>query len=159
MKRVKGNLIDLAEQGEFDLIVHGCNCFNTMGAGIAKEIKQRYPQVYKADLATAKGDRSKLGTITHARCGKFYIVNAYTQFNYGNSGFKLFDNQAFEKCLDSIKRFVLYGTEDYLVNIGFPLIGCGLAGANPSEVIEILEDWETSVDDIIKVTLVEFGGN
>jgi hypothetical protein len=29
LKRAKGNLIDMAEQGEFDVIVHGCNCLNT----------------------------------------------------------------------------------------------------------------------------------
>ena len=49
LKHTKGNLIDLAEQGEFDVIVHGCNCQNTMGSGIAKEIKERYPLAYRAD--------------------------------------------------------------------------------------------------------------
>jgi len=33
MKTIQGNLIHLAQDGEFDLIVHGCNCFCTMGAG------------------------------------------------------------------------------------------------------------------------------
>jgi len=33
MKAIKHNLIHLAHNGEFDLIVHGCNCFCTMGAG------------------------------------------------------------------------------------------------------------------------------
>ena len=41
MKIIKGDLIKLALQGEFDVIVHGCNCFCTMGAGIAKSIKPR----------------------------------------------------------------------------------------------------------------------
>lgn len=36
MKTIQGNFIHLAQNGEFDLIVHGCNCFCTMGAGIAK---------------------------------------------------------------------------------------------------------------------------
>lgn len=31
LKHTKGNLIDLAEAGEFDVVVQGCNCFNTMG--------------------------------------------------------------------------------------------------------------------------------
>ena len=33
MKTIQGNLIHSAQAGEFDLIVHGCNCFCTMGAG------------------------------------------------------------------------------------------------------------------------------
>ncbi|RYD20572.1 MAG: hypothetical protein EOP88_14530 [Verrucomicrobiaceae bacterium] len=39
MKTVAGDLIQLAKNGEFDLIVHGCNCMCTMGAGVAKGIK------------------------------------------------------------------------------------------------------------------------
>ena len=49
LKHAKGNLIDMAEAGEFDVIVHGCNCQNTMGSGIAKEMRARYPGVYQAD--------------------------------------------------------------------------------------------------------------
>ena len=41
MNIVKGCLIELAVEGNFDVIVHGCNCFNTMGAGIAKQIKKK----------------------------------------------------------------------------------------------------------------------
>ena len=44
----KGNLIDMAEAGKFHIIVHGCNCFNTMGSGIAKEIRNRYPRAYES---------------------------------------------------------------------------------------------------------------
>ena len=43
MNTIKGDLIDLAIEGKFDLIVHGCNCFNTMGKGIAKSIRQNFP--------------------------------------------------------------------------------------------------------------------
>jgi len=39
---IKGNLITLAKKGEFDVIVHGCNCLNVMGAGIAKQIKKTF---------------------------------------------------------------------------------------------------------------------
>ena len=42
MKAIQGNLIHLVQNGEFDLIVHGCNWICTMGAGIAKEIKSAF---------------------------------------------------------------------------------------------------------------------
>lgn len=41
MNSIKGDLIKLAIDSEFDLIIHGCNGFCTMGAGIAKTIKQK----------------------------------------------------------------------------------------------------------------------
>ena len=50
MQTEKGDLIQKARAGEFDVIVHGCNCFCTMGAGIAKTIKQVFPAAYLADL-------------------------------------------------------------------------------------------------------------
>jgi O-acetyl-ADP-ribose deacetylase (regulator of RNase III) len=55
MKKVKGDLIKLAKEGAFDLIIHGCNCFGTMGAGIARTIKSQFPVAYTADLDTKKG--------------------------------------------------------------------------------------------------------
>lgn len=33
MKYILGNLIQLADQGNFDVIIHGCNAFTTMGGG------------------------------------------------------------------------------------------------------------------------------
>ena len=38
-----------AKNGEFDVIIQGCNCFHTMGAGIAKYIKQDFPEAFAAD--------------------------------------------------------------------------------------------------------------
>ena len=65
MKVIRGDLVQLALAGKFDVIVHGCNCMCTMGAGIAKQIKQKFPEAYRVDCQTKKGDRSKLGTISY----------------------------------------------------------------------------------------------
>jgi O-acetyl-ADP-ribose deacetylase (regulator of RNase III) len=112
MKVIHGDLLQLANDGEFDVIIHGCNCFCTMGAGIAKSIKQRYPQAFVVDQTTTiPGDKSKLGTYTvatietktramtrwtkkrsatgnDATLHTFQIVNAYTQYHWksGRSG-------------------------------------------------------------------------
>lgn len=44
MRNVQGDLIELALNGVFDVIVHGCNCQCTMGAGIAKSIRAKFPE-------------------------------------------------------------------------------------------------------------------
>jgi O-acetyl-ADP-ribose deacetylase (regulator of RNase III) len=53
MKVVTGDLLKLALEGHFDVIVHGCNCQCAMGAGIALSIKNQFPEAYEADLRTA----------------------------------------------------------------------------------------------------------
>ena len=82
MKVIKGDLIQLALEGKFDVIVHGANCQNTMGKGIAKSIKETFPEAYQSDLETKKGDINKLGGFTVAKINNLHIVNAYTQYDY-----------------------------------------------------------------------------
>jgi len=56
MKTIQGNLIHLAQNGEFDLIVHGRNCFRTMGAGNAKGIKAAFPESTRRILRLNAGN-------------------------------------------------------------------------------------------------------
>ncbi len=133
MKTVKGDLIQMALDGEFDVIVHGCNCFCTMGRGIAKQIKQTFPQAYEADLNTIKGDKAKLGTISYATIEgkKLIIVNAYTQYNWRGKGVKI-DYNAIAKAFKIIKKNFSG------LRIGYPAIGAGLGGGDWAEIADII---------------------
>lgn len=87
MKIITGDLLKMANEGEFDVICHGANCFGTFGSGIAKSIKDMWPEVYAVDCNTVRGDYNKLGTFSACKVndGAHTVVNAYTQygFNYG----------------------------------------------------------------------------
>lgn len=127
MNVIRGNLLDLAEQGEFDLIVHGCNCMGEMGAGIAKQIRARFPAAYAADRETKRGDAGKLGSYSHAVIDAaprpFIIVNAYTQFDWKGRGVKA-DYAAIAQVFEAIGR-------DFAGRrIGYPRIGAGSAGGD-----------------------------
>jgi len=160
LKRAKGNLIDMAEDGEFDIIVHGCNCQNTMGSGIAKEIRARYPQAYEADSSmsyTYQKPVLKLGNFSVAADDpidpKFEIVNAYTQLNYLPRGVDHFDYDSFELILR--KLAVISPDARY----GFPYIGMGLAGGNAIKIMTSLELFAMRVTSTGgSATLVEFSG-
>lgn len=41
-QEIEGDLITLAKAGKFDVIAHGCNCFCTMGAGIAPQMAEAF---------------------------------------------------------------------------------------------------------------------
>lgn len=149
MKKVKGDLIALALDGQFDVIIHGCNCQNSMGAGIAKAIKKEFPEAFAVDQETTKGDRQKLGTITTAEVERngqpLVIVNAYTQFHYRGRGVKV-DYDAMSSAFRQVH-------EEYSgMRIGYPLIGAGLAGGDWDVISEIIDE-ELSGEDH---TLVEF---
>lgn len=154
LKHVKGNLIDLAEAGQFNMVVHGCNCFCKMGGGIAKEIRQRYPEVAECDEETYCGDYEKLGNYSQCVVNRngvhFTFVNAYTQFNI-STGQDVFEYAAFELILKKLAH-------DYPTrNFGFPYIGMGLAGGDKTCIMEMLENFATQITKTGgTVTLVEF---
>lgn len=72
---------------ETTAIAHQCNCFCTMGSGIAKLIAELYPEAEETDGATHAGDAKKLGTYTISRNDKDgrVIYNVYGQFEYGGA--------------------------------------------------------------------------
>ncbi|NKF21208.1 macro domain-containing protein [Solimonas marina] len=143
MITIRGDLLNFALDGRFDVIVHGCNCQCTMGAGIAKQIKALFPEAYEADLRTVKGAREKLGTISFATITRgatsFAIVNGYTQFAWRGRGVKV-DYDA----VRSVMRHVR--TEFSGQRIGYPQIGAGLAGGDWSTIADIIES-ELSGED------------
>ncbi len=149
MKIIQGDLIQLALDNKFDVIVHGCNCQCTMGAGIAKAIKATFPEAYAADCKTQKGDRNKLGSIscvTVTRNGhEITIINAYTQFHWKGRGVKV-DYNAIENCMKIIKA------QFTGKRIGYPLIGAGLAGGDWIVISKIIENQLSNEDH----TLVEY---
>jgi O-acetyl-ADP-ribose deacetylase (regulator of RNase III) len=157
LKHTKGNLLDLALEGKFNIIIHGCNCFNTMGSGIAREIRERFSEAAIVDSMTESGDKSKLGTITCAGipndAGGFVIVNAYTQYSTSRAGEDVFEYESFQKILDA---FVIDAGPG--MNIGLPYIGMGLAGGDKTRIMAMIEDFANKVSAKGgTVTLVEFG--
>lgn len=149
MNILKGDLIQLAMAGRFDVIVHGCNCFCTMGAGIAKLIRDKFPEAYQADQKTGMGDKKKLGTYSWARIERngtnFTIVNGYTQYDFSGPG-PLVDYGAVQKLFARIKK------EFPHQRIGYPKIGAGLAKGD-WDVISGIINTELQEEDH---TLVEY---
>lgn len=151
MKIVRGNLITLAQQGHFNIIVQGCNCFNTMGSGIAREIREKYPEAYEADCMTERGDYNKLGNYTVMLGKQFNIINAYTQYDFSR-GSDVFEYAAFELILKKL-AYQYKGC-----NFGLPKIGCGLAGGDEARIMKLIQDFSIHVSDehYGTVTVVEF---
>ena len=159
MKIVEGDLIDMAKRGHFDAIVHGCNCWNTFGAGIALQIRKHFPAAYEADQKTRKGDICKLGHCQYVYCPRVYelppvtppicVINAYTQYNPGKD--LRYDSLTY--CMVDININMAGKT------LGMPLIGCGIAGGSWDTVEFIINKELMNVDvTVVKLPEYEFGG-
>lgn len=125
----QGNLFDT----KYDLIAHGCNCFHTFGSGVALEVKKRYPAAYAVDLQTKRGDIAKLGTYSWTKIPSsgLYILNLYTQFDYGRDLGRMYVNwSAVDSVFYKMKEFISWQNSlgANIQRIGMPLIGCGLGG-------------------------------
>jgi O-acetyl-ADP-ribose deacetylase (regulator of RNase III) len=131
---IDGDLVRDAEQ--YDVILHGCNCQNNMGAGIALQIKNKFPEAYVVDCKTKKGDKTKLGTITFTTETKPIVVNCYTQYNYGayKTGGRDFDYMAAKSALQMVRK--QFGGK----KIGMPMIGAMLGGGDWSITKRIIEE-------------------
>lgn len=112
-------------------ILHGVNCQGVMGAGLARQIRVKYPQVfidYKNFLSTC--DTAPLGEIV-VTPGEVTIVSGFTQEYYGSSG-----------CFVSYEALtaVLHKTMQRIDGcINIPRIGAGLAGGDWPFIKQIIE--------------------
>jgi len=140
---IDGDLIALAQQGAFDVIAHGCNCFCRMKRGIAPQMAAAFGcDKFSLEENSHVGEIDKLGRIEWNMVDRItiplIIVNMYTQYHWENPGTKgiPLEYGALYTCLIKLNH-TFRGKR-----IGLPKIGCGLAGG----------DWRT-VGAIIDITM------
>jgi len=103
VKEIKENIWDF----EHSIILQNCNTYCVMGAGIAAQIKSRYPEAYQADLATKQLGDDKLGnySIANIKDKNLVVVNIYGQIGIGNDGGPLNRNAQYDYIFDALYRF------------------------------------------------------
>lgn len=139
IKYKNGDVVLAALKGEIDVLIHQCNCFNNMGAGIAPKIARAFPDAKLKDQATVRGDINKLGTYTvshkNSNCS---VVNVYGQYHWRKrkDGKINTDYKALEEALTTLgDRLRKYKPD---AKVGLPKIGCGLGGGDWTTVEKIL---------------------
>lgn len=149
VRHIVGDLVRDAKN--FQVIGHGCNCFCTMGAGIAPQIKAKFPEAYAVDCETEAGDATKLGTITYTKIQtEPVVVNLYSQFGYASKhGEMALDYDALRSSLKLMKQKFSGKT------FGLPWIGAGLAGGDWNVILKIIE--EEMIGEY--VTIVQWEGD
>ena len=137
---------DIVNDKKYNWFCQQVNCQGVMGAGLAKQIRDQYPEVYARykDLHD-NFNLHKLGRTELIRVsdGRIHAM-MYAQDGYGRSGCYT-DYEAFQACLDEQQRWLnnIYSREHL---VAFPYkIGCGLAGGDWNIILPMLERFSDHV--------------
>lgn len=142
---IKGNLLDAPE----DYICHQCNSITTKSKGLSSAIFERFPE---ADIYKDRQIPDTPGTIKI----RGRIINMIAQYYPGPPKFGNDTTQMrkywFSECLAEIETHLKgKGT---IVRLALPWrIGCGLAGGNWNEYLQVLEYFAAKNSDWISVVL------
>ena len=132
MKHNFGNVVKQVKSG---VILHQVNCQGVMGSGIAKEIRETYPNVFEKYMDLCD-DNKDAGLPSAALLGKvqlvpvsdtLYVANLFGQNFYGRDGKRYTSYDALDGALEKLSVDLLdRGLAG--ANCHHPYIGCGLGG-------------------------------
>lgn len=143
MKYQEGDLFDMG----FPAIAHGANCVGVMGAGIAKQVRRRWPVLYSRYRADCADGVAKLGSWTVYDDSSPIVYNLFTQFQPGPNA----DLVAIERSLLG----ALWDCEDRGIDtLGIPMIGAGIGGLRWEDVAEVVQIAESMVDVQVVVAVL-----
>lgn len=139
----QGDLLEAPER----YILHGCNAMGRMASGVAKAIREKYPEVYKEYRELYYKSGLKVGDVQFVSCndGKV-VINGITQHFFGRDGKLYLDYNGLEEIIDFINRVIPIDS-----CIAMPKIGARLAGGDWNIISEIIERVSTRFQPVVYV--------
>lgn len=137
----KGNLLE----DEAEALVNAVNTVGVMGAGIAKQFKEKFPEMFDKYKKACQQGEVKLGKMhvvpVEAEGGKKYVVNFPTLEHWTDKS-KLSDIEA---GLEDLVRVV---KEKEIKSIAIPPLGCGVGGLQWEDVRKLTEEAFAGLADV-----------
>ena len=123
------------------IIAHQVNCSNAMNSGVAKQIRQKYPEVFEAYqllCSDTPNKESLLGTCQIVITYDFKCVaNLFGQLGYGYDGKQYTDLIALKKSMIELRDTFILTNQ----TIAFPYgLGSVRGGAKWEDVYAIIEE-------------------
>jgi O-acetyl-ADP-ribose deacetylase (regulator of RNase III) len=121
------------------VICHQVNCLGVMGAGLARAISVKWPQVKTEYLKLLKGNGEDLTKLL-GRCQvipvgeNLMVANLFGQLNYGRYSVQT-NYVKLEDAFHQLRNFSIENKKDVYIPY---MIGCGLAGGNWDTVFGIV---------------------
>lgn len=133
MQILQGNILDVTE----GIICHQVNCKGVFGAGLALQIREKYPVVYQKYIDWYNHDYWSLGVVQLVTISPaLRVCNLAGQYSYGRD--KQYTN--YEALRVGFKALAnLAGRDNAKIYIPYKM-GCGLAGGNWDIASKIIEE-------------------
>jgi O-acetyl-ADP-ribose deacetylase (regulator of RNase III) len=130
------------------IIVQSVNCQGKMGSGLAKAIRDKYPQVYDLYRAEYELEMLELGYTSYIEVEPDkYVANICGQEFYGYDGKQYTNYDALRNGLEDVKMMAQALNVDVVIPYR---IGCGLGGGDWDGVVLPM------VEEVFKEGLVAF---
>ena len=139
IKYKRGNLLEAEEMH----LVHGVNCQGVMGSGVARAIRDWYPQAYVDYRSAYQDGKVLLGNIVSSAQDDGRIIhNAITQEFYGRDAKTYVSYWAIAEVFSKLESY-------NLGRIALPKIGAGLGGGDWSVIEAIIENTLVRTEAIV----------
>lgn len=127
------------------IIAHGCNAKGIMGSGVAKAIKETYPQAYQKYADQYRSNGLPLGSIVWCYTKNKIIANCITQDAFGSDGKRYVDYDAISSTMEEIDQYFLMLKANNFVSreemkFAIPRIGAGLGGGDWEIISDIMNE-------------------
>ena len=138
MKFLKGDILD-APHG---IIGHQVNCQMVMGAGLAKQIRTKYPIVFQeySEVMGKYPVKRRLGKCQMVQVNQnLYVANLFGQYHFAPRGQQHTDYGSLGLALHALNKWAKAKRPDLPIFLPKGL-GCGLAGGDWDVVLGIIRD-------------------
>ena len=150
-----------------NIICHQVNCKGVMGSGVAKQIREQFPNVYDIykQKCTASRPHKLLGVsqfvpvVTDKTPNFLGVFNLFGQKDYGYDGKQYTDYQALRTAFTTMKSCIdtLSTVSDKRFSVAIPYkIGCGRGGGDWDVVLDII--YEVFNDSRYDILICEYDG-
>jgi O-acetyl-ADP-ribose deacetylase (regulator of RNase III) len=127
MQIIKGNMFN----SKANTLVNPINCVGVMGKGLAKEFKNRFPEMFKDYKNKCDKDKIKVGKVYFYKTDTMNIINFPTKMHWRPPSSLDWIEEGLDYLVDN---YQLWGIE----SLAIPALGCGLGGLLWEEVGPIM---------------------
>lgn len=124
-----------------EALVNPVNCVGVMGAGLAKQFKERFPFAYQAYKSLCEDGYLEPGGTMYCTDNGVKIIALATKDHWK-------DNSELEFISEGLYDLSRWLNSSEIHSIAIPALGCGLGGLDWNDVKPLIEEFAENLPDV-----------